>query len=157
MVFTNKYSEILISKFSNFGASKSLEETILFFCSNREDIDEHVVFTGLTRYVIDELIKSNISVTDEEIEIYIYLEEMLHKFSTYELGTAENLFSNALCVCFLENLLNCASAEEIDYNRFINYLGNKCQRFCKSWDQFTGVRSPGLWSDEEWERLPPFK
>ncbi|MBA4260434.1 MAG: hypothetical protein C0446_14820 [Chitinophaga sp.] len=157
MVFTNKYSKILMRKFSNFGASKSLEETISFFCPNREDIDEHVVFTGLTRYVIDELIPSSILITNEEIEIYNYLEEMLHKFSNYALDTEENLFSNGMCVCFLENLLNYASAEQIDYNRFMPYLGDKCKDYCKGWDHFTGVRSPGLWSDEEWENLPPFQ
>lgn len=152
MVLTNYYTKILINKFPNFGKSKSLEKTILLFCSTAKQVDEHVIFTGLTRYVIDELIDLNKTITNEEIEIYNYLENMLDQLSSYKDETSDEfLFSNAICVCFLENLLNNASSEQIEFDRFIPYLGNKSKQFCKAWDQFTGVRSPGLWTDEEWD------
>jgi hypothetical protein len=38
-----------------------------------------------------------------------------------------------------------ASAGRIPYERFIPYLGEKSKEYCRAWDEFTGVKSPGLW------------
>ena len=65
-------------------------------------------------------------------------------------GKGEGEFDNAICTCFLENLINRASRCNELYNRFIPYLGPNSKEFCKDWDRFTGVPSPGLWAEEEW-------
>lgn len=152
MVFTNKYTQILIDKFKNFANSKSLSETIELFCDedDRENINICTIFTGLTNYVTDELIKKNIQITEEEIKIYEFVEEMLERFIGFPEETDEFGFYSAACTCFLENLLNTASWENIKYDRFIPYLGKRSKEYCKAWDEFTGVRSPGLWTDVEW-------
>lgn len=69
-------------------------------------------------------------------------------------GTDEKNFDDAICTCFFEDLINSASSGNIQYERFIPYLGEKSKEYCKAWDQFTGVRSPGLWDDLEWHRAP---
>jgi len=54
------------------------------------------------------------------------------------------LFDGAACVCFLENLQNKAGHGRFEYSRFIPYLGEKSKEYCRAWDEFTGVKSPGL-------------
>lgn len=146
MVFANKYTQALISKFVNFANSQILKEEIELM-GNPESITPYTIFSGLTNYVIDELIKKNENITQEEIDIYNFIEEIRIKYSEFPENTDEYDFDNAACTCFLENLLNRASAGRILYNRFIPYLGEKSKEFCRAWDEFTGVKSPGLWEN----------
>ena len=144
MVFTIKYTEILTEKFKNFAKSKTLQETIELY-SDGESVNIHTVFTGLTHYVIDELINQHDKISDEELVIYQFIEEIRVKYSNFPDNTEEGDFDEAACVCFLENLLNWASGGDISYGRFIPYLGEKSKEYCRAWDEFTGVKSPGLW------------
>ena len=50
----------------------------------------------------------------------------------------------AVCTCFLENLINFASNQRIPYESFVPFLGKQSREFCRSWDKFTGVKTPGL-------------
>ncbi|PCJ11646.1 MAG: hypothetical protein COB04_18795 [Gammaproteobacteria bacterium] len=72
------------------------------------------------------------------------------------LNNAEQLFSfvesvvasggnpaNAACTCFLENILNRIPGS-IDPKSFVPYLGAESIEFCRSWDEFTGVKTLGL-------------
>ena len=144
MVFTNKYSESLIIKFPNFALSKSLAEAYEWYEVNGE-LNACALFTGLTHYVAYELIKNNKNITQEERDIYLFIENVREKFHNYEDPSPEFNFDNAICTCFLENLLNIASHNSISYARFIPYLGEKSKEYCRAWDEFTGVKSPGLW------------
>lgn len=56
MAFTNKYTQILMIKFSNFTNSVALRETIELY-SDGVSISIYTIFTGLTNYVVEELIK----------------------------------------------------------------------------------------------------
>ena len=51
--------------------------------------------------------------------------------------------ATAVATCFLENLLNATPSgiEAIDY---VWALGPKSREYCKAWDEFTGVATPGL-------------
>ena len=146
MVLTNKYTQDLVVKLKNFAKSKSFAETVELY-SDDGQVSAYTVFTGLTDYVVDELIKINNSITNEEIEIYGFVEEIRENYSNYLENTEEFDYDNAACVCFLENLQNRASAGRIEYSRFIPYLGEKSKEFCRTWDEFTGVKSEGLWDD----------
>ena len=147
MVFTNKYTEVLMSKFPNFAGSKSLEETIDLY-KDGEYVNIHSVFTGLTNYVIDELVPRHETISDEEVAIYQFVEEVCQKYGDYPEDTDEYLLDNAACTCFLENLINIASWGDISYSRFVPYLGEKSREFCRAWDEFTGVKTPGLWDEQ---------
>lgn len=50
----------------------------------------------------------------------------------------------AFTTCFLENLLNYFSSGEIDVSVFVPFLGEQSREFCKAWDDFTGVKTPGI-------------
>lgn len=144
MVLTNKYTETLIHKFPNFAKSVSLKDAIELF-SDDEKVDAYTIFIGLTHYVTNELININNDISQEEKEIYELVEDIREKYSGYLKPSPEFDIDNAACTCFLENLLNIASSNEIDYSRFIPYLGEKSKEYCRAWDEFTGVKSPGLW------------
>jgi len=51
---------------------------------------------------------------------------------------------NAICTCFLENIIN-ATPEEVAPKKFVPFLGKKSKEYCKWWDEFTGVKTDGLW------------
>lgn len=153
MVFANKYAGLFLNKFTKFKNSDSLRDAIELYSVDNMPNNISAMFSGLTIYVTNEIIKNNPNITQEEIEIFQYIESSLAKFDKYPDGSDESDFDNAACVCFLENLLNYASAERIKYSRFIPLLGERSRTFCKSWDEFSGVRSPGLWSDAEWGEI----
>lgn len=134
-----------MEKFPKFKNSISLTETIELYSDGTEKVNIYTVFSALTNYVVDELIKKNKNIIQEEIEIYKFIEDIRVKYSQFPNNTDEYDFDNAACTCFLENLLNIASANEIRYERFIPYLGEKSKEYCRAWDEFTGVKSPGLW------------
>jgi hypothetical protein len=88
MVFANKYTQALIDKFQSFAISKSLQEAIEYEAIEGE-ANACTVFTGLTDYVVYELIKKNEEITKEEIEIYQYIEDIRIKFSNFPEHTDE--------------------------------------------------------------------
>jgi len=147
MVFTNKYTRYLIEKFEGFSKSDSLAEAIEPY-KDGESINIYAVFTGLADYVIKELANKSINITDEEISIYLFLEEIRCRYAKSRPGTDEFDLDNAVCTCFLENLLNKGSWGDICYSRFVPYLGEKSREYCRAWDHFTGVKTPGLWDEE---------
>lgn len=157
MVFANHYTQVLMDKIPGFKKSKSLNEEWEWACEEGRSLSICRVFSLLVDYIIDEIAPINFSITLEEIEFYKALETFRLQFCVYEENTPEGEFDNALCTCFLESFQNRAGYDIALYDRFIPYLGDKCKDYCKGWDHFTGVRSPGLWSDEEWENLPPFQ
>lgn len=146
MVFTNKYSKVLIDKFQNFAKSEQLQEAIEYEADG-EYVNACTVFTGLTDYVVYELINKNNEITNEEVEIYKYIEDIRKRYSNFPDNTEEKDLDASACSCFLENLINRASAKRISYERFIPYLGEKSREYCRAWDEFTGVKSPGLWDE----------
>lgn len=147
MVFTNKYSKALMEKFPKFSKSSSLKDAI-DLGSDGKAISACLVFTGLTDYVVDELIGKNEIVSQDEIDIYNYIERKRIEFSSCPDGSEERNFDEAACACFLENLINMASNGRFPYSRFIPYLDEKSKEYCRAWDEFTGVKSPGLWDDK---------
>ena len=46
--------------------------------------------------------------------------------------------------CFLENLIN-MTPEIIPSEAYIHLLGKKSKKYCIAWDEFTGVKTDGLY------------
>jgi hypothetical protein len=76
-------------------------------------------------------------------------------FSTAELKdifeTTEHLLrfgddhvKDGVATCFLEGLLGRASAGTLDFRQISSYLGGESRAYCRAWDKFTGVATPGL-------------
>lgn len=55
----------------------------------------------------------------------------------------------AATTCCLENLINFSSSSDVDFyvdpKIFVPLLGPKSKEYCKAWDEFTKVKTPGLW------------
>jgi len=49
----------------------------------------------------------------------------------------------AFCTCCLENILN-VTPSRLPAERFVKFLGPKSREYCRAWDEFTGVKTPGL-------------
>ncbi len=62
---------------------------------------------------------------------------------------ADENIKNAICTCFLENLLNRFTEEHNILDRFIPVLGPESIKYCKAWDEFTRVKTHGLWGTEK--------
>lgn len=149
MVFANKYTQNILETFPEYTESIYFKELAEIYPGS-EIIGIHIVFSGFSGFVAYEVLNTPASAQVAK-QIFDFIEACLNKFEGYPEGTDENSFDNAACVSFLENLINYASWGNIEYSTFIPLLGPKSRAFCKGWDDFTCVRSPGLWTDEEWE------
>jgi hypothetical protein len=49
----------------------------------------------------------------------------------------------AATTCFLENIMNLTPAK-LSPDTFVKHLGSKSREFCRAWDEFTGISTPGL-------------
>lgn len=52
---------------------------------------------------------------------------------------------DAVGPCFLEGIVNWASAGHVTSLDFVEFLGPESIRFIRAWDEFTGVKTEGLW------------
>lgn len=71
-----------------------------------------------------------------------FIKEMF-SFMEYILENGDEDVQNAVCTCFLENILN-VTPSDIDPKRFVEYLGPQSREYCIAWDEFTGVQTEGL-------------
>jgi hypothetical protein len=153
MVFTNKYAKEFLEKFPGFKNSKNLQDAIELFENDKGFVSMSGFFFGLTYYFVNELNFHGRDFVDESIAILNEVESILEKFEGSQEDTDEDELQNEVCVSFLENLQNNAAGDPTGrkYAKFIPFLGYRSRLFCKYWDTFTDGRSPGLWTDEEWE------
>lgn len=52
----------------------------------------------------------------------------------------------AAATCFLENLVN--RSDSLDPRLYVSMLGPESRKYCCAWDDFTGVKTPGLHGDD---------
>jgi hypothetical protein len=69
-------------------------------------------------------------------EVFAFIEELMDQ--------GDNEVQDAIATCCLENLLNYSSGGSIAPESFVHLLGSKSREYCRTWDEFTGVRTPGL-------------
>lgn len=52
--------------------------------------------------------------------------------------------ATAATTCCLENLINISGTDRLPPESFVPLLGPESRAYCQAWDEFTGVRTPGL-------------
>ena len=98
-------------------------------------ISPHTIMTHLSHRVANNFIKQN----------YENAEEIFDLVELLIIDGDEDV-KNAVCTCFLANLQNIASNEnDFDDSHYVSLLRAKSIEFCKHWDEYTGVKTEGLW------------
>ena len=72
-------------------------------------------------------------------KIFSYIEFLLNE--------GDEKIKDAVSTVFLEHLINASSAGTITPESFVHLLGKESKNFCKAWDEFSGIKTPGLWND----------
>ncbi|MBX9744836.1 MAG: hypothetical protein K2X08_06475 [Chlamydiales bacterium] len=85
------------------------------------------------KYTID-TIKSN-----NETEI-----KKIFDFVEFLLCAGDDSVQTAMTTSYLEYLMS-KDPDEIKFSTFVKYLGKESIAYCRAWDQFTGVKTEGLW------------
>jgi len=118
-----------VSKLSSFIPEfQNLWESDESGCNFGNDSTVHSVFSAFSDVVIDRLIDKTLDNSDQ---IFNFVESVV---------VAGGDPSNAACTCFLENLIN----REVNPESFVSLMGPESVKFCKAWDEFTGVKTRGL-------------
>lgn len=88
-------------------------------------------------YTLD-VIKSS-----DEIEI-----KKIFDFVEFLLCNGDESVGNAMTTSFLEYLMS-KDPDEIKFTKFTKYLGENAIGYCRAWDKFTGVRTEGLYGNDD--------
>ena len=65
-------------------------------------------------------------------------------FVEFLLREGNESVQTAICTGYLEYLMS-KDPDEIQFSTFVKYMGEEAIAYCKGWDEFTGVRTKGLW------------
>ena len=151
MIFENEKLEEIVDYLGNFKYSPMFREMLLDH-GMEEYITPCGLFTVLTDYFINVLIKENAFITQEEKDIYDFLEKVLIEYKKYPNDSDENNIFTGITTCFFENLSNrLMNKEEFKPERIFPYLGKFSIHCFKLLDEYMGGPTPGLWTDEEWQ------
>ena len=71
--------------------------------------------------------------------------ELIFQLVESVLSTGDKPLQDAVATSFLENLQNYSSAGEFKFSLINKYLGEQSRSYCLSWDEFTGVKTEGLY------------
>jgi hypothetical protein len=93
---------------------------------------------AFSHFIIESIENKNIDPSELQ-QVFIFMEELL--------VIGEDSVQDAVATCFLENLINATSWNTIPASSFVQFLGKESKAYCKAWDEFTGVKTEGLWSD----------
>ena len=89
-------------------------------------------FSALGEFVMDEISAGRMAQMPELFEL---VERLMNQ------GTKD--VQDAVATCFLENLLN-STPHRIPPESFVLLLGPESRKYCRAWDEFSGVKTPGL-------------
>ena len=110
---------------------KSWEDHLEFWGDDEAGLGNDV--SEFSRYVAQNLDSWSPQTVDK---IFAFVEECLIE--------GDKIVQTAFRTSFLENLLNRVSSNNINSSSFVPHLRIESRKFCKDWDEFTGVRTPGL-------------
>jgi len=51
---------------------------------------------------------------------------------------------DSIATGLLEAILAESSAGKLDFQKIVCFMGNKSKDYCRAWDKFTGIKTPGL-------------
>jgi len=69
-------------------------------------------------------------------------------FVEFLLINGDESVQGAIATGFLEYLMN-ITPEQIKSSAFVQYMGKNAIEYCRAWDEFCGVRTEGLWTEDE--------
>ena len=139
MVLPNEATKTVIDKFPDLQKSEHWE---YYLDADYDDKHHNLrccrLMSVLTSYVADILnVCLSIEKKKEIKDIFALIEIFMNK------GNQD--VQDAAATCFLENLINYTSAGRLKPESFLCYLGPESKKYCKAWDEFTGVKTEGLW------------
>lgn len=111
----------------------------------KKDWDAHVEYwgddkAGLCNDVAEfsEYIVNNVKSLDHESlkKISDLIEELI--------CDGDEVVVEATKTCILENILNSTSNDGEAGKKIVRYLGEESKKYCRAWDEFTGVETEGL-------------
>ena len=102
-----------------------------FWCDDKAGLSNDV--SEFSSYLINNL---NLISGNKRQEIFLVIEDCLND--------GDDRVKDAIATCLLENLLNAVSEKQLASELFIDLLGKESKKYCKSWDDFTGISTPGL-------------
>jgi hypothetical protein len=91
----------------------------------------------LADYIVDAIKNKN------DIKI-----KKIFDFVEFVLCNGDQSIQDAIATSLLEDLLN-RDPKEIQFVTFAKYLGENTIDYCRGWDEFTGVKTKGLWDFEK--------
>lgn len=116
-------------------ARNELIETVSSWLPRNGVLSAHTLLTHVSHRVAKNFMANN----------YNRAEELFDLVELLIIDGDEDV-KNATCTCFLANLQNIASNEnEFDDAHYVSLLRAKSIEFCKRWDEYTGVKTEGLW------------
>lgn len=122
--------EMIRKMFPSFFTSKVWEQHLEFWA------DENPGFGNIISTFSDYCIELFLSKREDELKsVFLFVEEMLKN--------GDVSVRDAFATCFLENILNLVPSK-ISPIDFIPLLGPSSIDYCRAWDEFTGVKTPGL-------------
>jgi hypothetical protein len=140
MVFENDCAEIITRQFPEFVASYEWEEHLLFWKDSEEKYNLCGIFSTFSSFT--KRLLNTEPTPPFLVKIFNFIETMMRE--------GDQLVGDCAATCFLENLINLVGHGSVQASTFIPLLGPESREYCKAWDKFTGVQTPGLWKSK-WE------
>lgn len=128
-VTTENCMELILNNFPDF--KKKWEKYSEYWGDDERTIGIDV--TEFSRYAV-EIIRSNDQHTMKKM--FDFVEQCL--------SSNDEDVTTAFTTMFLENIQNVLTPQELEVYSFATHLGTKSREYCKSWDEFTGEKTPGL-------------
>jgi hypothetical protein len=134
MITSKNCMNLILQRYPNF---KTIWEKHLAEWGDEEpgllmDMDAFVYYTLI-------LIKDKH--IEEVKDIFLFVEKLLVEGD-------ENV-KNAVKVVYLEHLINLSDTKALSPEDFVYLLGEQSRLFCRAWDEFSGVKTRGLWSEDK--------
>jgi hypothetical protein len=140
MVLPNEATKTVIDKFPDLQKSDHWEYYLeVDYNDTRADLRCCRIMVTLGGYVED-ILNSSVIHTEKKQEI----KEIFSLIEFFMVKGNQDV-QDAAATCFLENLINSASWGPLKPESFLCYLGPESKKYCKAWDEFTGVKTEGLW------------
>jgi hypothetical protein len=92
-------------------------------------LSAHMIFASASHHVAEKLLNGEV---EKVAPVFEFIERSLLE--------GDQDVKNGAATCFLENLMN----RDIDARLYSSKLGRESLAFCRAWDAFTGVETPGL-------------
>ena len=114
---------------------QALLQTVSSWLPQTGLITPHAILTHVAERVTKNFLQDNY---DDAEELFDLIELFIIE--------GDEQVKNAAITCFLGNLQNIASNEnDFEDAHYVSLLRAKSIEHCKKWDEYTGVRTDGLW------------